>query len=177
MSEWEQDEIVIKKPRPWTKATVILLLIAACLGGLWFFRVRILSLKPSRLAVMAEHVRSDITGVGDSLDIVVSWEFIDSARGPQPDSTRLEMGVEGPDPAVVLLPAKQLSDTIRIGGPPVGGTTMGHSCVAGVHGSRLSGESCTPWQFVRPGVQTAPSPRIPRDTSKKSDSTKKAATT
>src|SRR5262249_57500213 len=102
MSEWEQDEIVIKKPRPWTKATVILLLIAACLGGLWFFRVRILSLKPSRLAVMAEHVRSDITGVGDSLDIVVSWEFIDSARAPHPDSPRLKAALDAADPPVVL---------------------------------------------------------------------------
>ena len=152
MSEWVQDEIVIKKPRRWVKVTLILLLIAACVGGLWFLRARILSMKPSRLGVVAEHVRSDITGVGDSLDVVVSWEFTDSARGPQPDSARLEVGLEGADPTVSILPAKQLSDTVRIGGPPVGGTAMGHSCVAGVHGSRLSLESCTPWQFVRPGV-------------------------
>ena len=129
MSEWVQDEIVIKKPRPWVKMIVILLLIAACVGGLWFLRARILSMQPSRLGVVAEHVRSDITGVGDSLDVVVSWGFTDSARGPQPDSARLEVGLEGADPTVSILPAKQLSDTVRIGGPPVGGTAMGHSCV------------------------------------------------
>ncbi len=156
MSEWVQDEIVIKKPRRWVKVIVILLLMAACVVGLWFLRAHILSMQPSRLGVVAEHVRSDVTGVGDSLDVVVSWGFTDSARGPQPDSARLEVGVEGADPRVSILPAKQLSDTVRIAGPPVGGTAMGHSCVSGVHGSRLSLESCTPWQFVRPGVQTPP---------------------
>jgi hypothetical protein len=171
MAEWEQDEIIIKRRRPWGKVTVILLLVAACVGGLWFFRARILSMQPLRLGVVAEHVRSDVTGVGDSLDIVVSWHFTDSARGPQPDSARLEVGLEGANPTVAILPAKQLSDTLRIGGPGAGGTAMGHSCVSGVHGSRLSGESCTPWQFVRPGVQTQPPAKTP-----KSDSTKKSVT-
>ena len=176
MSEWEQDEIVIRKPRPWGKVTVILLLMAACVGGLWFFRARIMSMQPSPLGVVAEHVRSDVTGVGDSLDIVVSWQFTDSTRGPQPDSARLEVGLEGSNPTVVILPAKQLSDTLRIGGPAAGGTAMGHSCVSGVHGSRLSGESCTPWQFVRPSAQTAPPVRAPHDTARKSDTTKKGVT-
>ena len=175
MSEWVQDEIVIKKPRRWVKVIVILLLMAACVVGLWFLRAHILSMQPSRLGVVAEHVRSDVTGVGDSLDVVVSWGFTDSARGPQPDSARLEVGVEGADPRVSILPAKQLSDTVRIGGPPVGGTAMGHSCVSGVHGSRLSLESCTPWQFVRPGVQAPPSVKPQRDTGKKADTAKKAA--
>ena len=175
MSEWVQDEIVIKKPRRWVKAIVILLLIAACVAGLWFLRAHILSMQPSRLGVVAEHVRSDVTSVGDSLDVVVSWAFTDSARGPQPDSARLEVGVEGADPRVSILPAKQLSDTVRIGGPPVGGTAMGHSCVSGVHGSRLSLESCTPWQFVRPGVQAPPRVKPQRDTGKNGDTAKKAA--
>lgn len=176
MSEWEQDEIVIKRPRPWGKVTVILLLMAACVGGLWFFRARIMSMQPSRLGVVAEHVRSDVTGVGDSLDIVVSWQFTDSTRGPQPDSARLEVGLEGANPTVVILPAKQLSDTLRLGAPAAGGTAMGHSCVSGVHGSRLSGESCTPWQFVRPSAQAVPPTRTPHDTARKSDTTKKGVT-
>ena len=177
MDEWEPDEIVIKKPRPWGKVTIILLFLAACVGGLWFFRARLLSMQPSRLGVIAEHVRSDITGVGDSLDIVVSWQFTGSSRGPQPDSARLEVGLEGADPRVAILPAKQLSDTLRIGAPQAGGTAMGHSCVSGVHGSRLSVESCTPWQFVRPGVQTQPPAKTPRpNTSKKGDTAEKSAT-
>src|SRR5262249_35789846 len=153
----DQDEIVIKKPRPWGQVTVILLLIAACIGGLWFIRARLLSLKPSTSGVLAQHVRSDVTGVGDSLDVRVSWEFADTTSGPQPESAGLEAGLEGADPAVVILPARQTSDTLRIGGPVAGATATGHSCVSGVHGSRLSAESCTPWQYVRPGVQLPPS--------------------
>jgi hypothetical protein len=157
MSEWEPEEIVIARPRPWGKLLLVVLLAVACIGGVWYLRERIMKTNPSRLAVVAQHVRSDVTSTGDSLEIVVSWQFTDSVGMPQPDSARLEVGLEGADPRVVILPAKQLSDTLRIGAPPAGQSAMGHSCVSGVHGSRLSGESCTPWQFVRPAADTVPS--------------------
>ena len=169
MSEWEPEEIVITKPRPWGKFLLVGLLAVACAGGVWFFRERLMNANPSRPVVVAEQVRSEVTSSGDSLEIVVSWQFTDSAGAPQPDSARLEVGLEGSNPSVVILPARQRSDTLWIGAPPAGETAMGHSCVSGVHGSRLSGESCTPWQFVRPAAGTPPS------TPARGDSTNKKA--
>ncbi len=164
MSEWEPEEIIVKKPRPWGKWLLMVLLLAACVGGLWFFRDHLMKAGPVRLVRVVKTVRSDVTSTGDSLDVAVSWEFTDSVGVPQPDSVRLEVGLEGTDPSVVILPAQQRSDTLRISAPPAGITAMGHSCVAGVHGSRLSGERCTPWEFVRPTAEAPPAKPRPEDT-------------
>jgi hypothetical protein len=157
MSEWEQDEqeIVIPKRRPLLKLFIVMLLLAAMVVGLWLVLARMKVIAPTVVAD-ARDVHSDVTGVGDSLDVVVSWEFADTAGTPEPDSTRLEVGLEGTDPTVVLLPSRQRSDTLRIGAPPSGSTGKGHSCVSGVYRSRLVGESCTPWEFVRPTAESSP---------------------
>ena len=109
--------------------------------------------------LVADHVRTDVTGAGDSIDLVVSWKFSDLGRAGRPDSVRVEVGVEGTDPRVDLLPGRSRADTLRLVAPAVGTTAMGHSCVSGVHGSRLSRETCTPWQFVRPAAETGTVPK------------------
>lgn len=159
MAVWEPEEIVIKKARTRRTGLVVALVLFACLIGAWLLRDRLFP-TPKRVAVLAEHVRSEIIGAGDSLEVIASWRFTDRPEAPQPDSARLEIGLEGADPVVVILPAKQHSDTVRIVAPPVGKTAMGHSCVSAVQAGRLSGDSCTPWQFVRPAVDTpVPLPR------------------
>lgn len=164
MSEWDQDdqEIVVPKRRPLGKLLVWTLLLAAMAVGLWYFFGRLRNVAPTVVAG-ARNVHSDVNGVGDSLDVVVSWNFADTAGTPPPDSARLEVGLEGTDPNVVLLPSRQRSDTLRIGAPPTGSTGKGHSCVSGVYRSRLSGESCTPWEFVRPAVESGPTKPALRD--------------
>ncbi|HEY8258028.1 MAG TPA: hypothetical protein VIG08_10265 [Gemmatimonadales bacterium] len=164
MSEWEQDEqeIVIPKRRPLGKLLLWTLLLAGVAVGLWYLVGRLRNVAPTVVAV-AHNVHTDVTGVGDSLDVIVSWAFADTAGTPQPDSARLEVGLEGTDPNVVLLPSRQRSDTLRIAAPPTGSTGKGHSCVSGVYRSRLSGESCTPWEFVRPAVEKGTAKPASRD--------------
>jgi hypothetical protein len=64
---------------------------------------------------------------------------------------------------VLLTPNTHNTDTLRIRAPKVGETASGYSCVAAVHGPRLSRETCTPWQYVRPMAQ-APSAPVVVDT-------------
>jgi hypothetical protein len=157
MSEWDQDdqEIVIPKRRPLLKFLVVMLLTAIVVVGFWFLLGRMRTIAPTLVAPVKD-VHSDVTGVGDSLDVIVTWAFADTAGAPDPDSSRVEVGLEGTDPRVELLPSRQLADTLRIAAPPTGSTGKGHSCVSGVYRSRLTGESCTPWEFVRPTAETAP---------------------
>jgi hypothetical protein len=170
MSEWDQDdqEIVIPKRRPLLKLFVVMLLTAIVMVGLWFLLGRMRTVAPTVVAPV-RNVHSDVTGVGDSLDVIVTWTFADTAGAPDPDSARIEVGLEGTDPKVELLPSSQLADTLRIAAPPSGSTGKGHSCVSGVYRSRLSGESCTPWEFVRPAAEAAP-PKQPADTGQKKPS-------
>ncbi len=170
MSEWEPDEIVIHRRRPWRKWLAgTLLLGASVYGARYFFQKK---MRPLDSAVAAEYVRSDVTGSGDSLDIVVSWHLTDVVGAPEADSVRLEIGLDTSDPSVVILPARRRSDTLRIAAPAPGTTATGHSCVSAVQGGRLSGERCTPWQFVRPAADTPPSKTQPGDTADKKAATK-----
>ena len=170
MSEWEPDEIVVAKPRPWGRWILGVLCVGAlAYGALYVYHMK---MKPPNLQVAAERVRSDVTRSGDSLDIVVSWHLAESVGAPEPDSVRLEVGLENSDPRVVILPARRMSDTLRIAAPVPGSAAIGHSCVSAVLGGRLSGEGCTPWQFVRPAADTQPSKSQPRDTTNKTAASK-----
>ncbi len=168
MSEWEQDdqEIVIPKRHPLLKLLVVTMVTAIVVVGLWLLVGRMLTVAPTLVAPVKD-VHSDVSGVGDSLDVIVTWSFADTAGAPDPDSARVEVGLEGTDPTVVLLPSRRFSDTLRIAAPPSGSTGKGHTCVSGVYRSRLSGESCTPWEFVRPTAETAPAKPSTADSSQK----------
>jgi hypothetical protein len=170
MSEWEPDEIVIHRPRPWGKWLASVLLLGALAYGVSYFYQ--LKMRPSDPAIVAEHVRSEVTSSRDSLEIVVSWRLADRVGAPEPDSVRVEVGLDNSDPSVVILPARRRSDTLRIAAPPAGSTGMGHSCVSAVQAGRLSGERCTPWQFVRPAADTSPANTQSGDTANKKTANK-----
>ncbi|MGH7497409.1 MAG: hypothetical protein ACREL3_00985 [Gemmatimonadales bacterium] len=175
MSDWEPQEIVIHKRKPWGRLVMVVLILAMVGVGIWLLRGRMATSLEPPLAGLADHVRSEISGTGDSLDIIVAWQFTDLGRMGLPDSVRVEVGVEGSDARVDLLSGKWRADTLRIAAPVAGTTAMGHSCVSGVHGSRLSRETCTPWQFVRPSADAAPPKGQRVDSSSKK--TRRAATT
>lgn len=162
MSEWEPKEVVVAEPRRWGPFLAIVLLIGAAVAGVWFFRDRIAPSEQMPMTAPAEHVRSDVSSDGDSLDIIVSWDLGEAGRAGLADSVRIEVGVEGTDPRVDLLPGRWRADTLRIPAPAPGTTSMGHSCVWAVRGSRLSREACTPWQFVRPAVEAERPPKRER---------------
>lgn len=176
MSEWEPEEVVIREPRPWGRIVMLVLSIAAIGGAIWYFRGRIAARVEPQMG-LASHVRSAVSAAGDSLEVVVAWQFSDPGRGGRPDSVRVEVGVEGTDPRVALLGGSQRADTLRVASPAPGTTAMGHSCVSGVYGSRLWRETCTPWQFVRPSAGQSPAPKIPRDSVVKDKKTKHTGAT
>ena len=175
MADREPQEVVIHQPKPWGRIVVVVLFLAAIGVGMWFVRGRMAASLERPVAGLADHVRSDVTSAGDSLNIIVAWQFTELGRVGQPDSVRVEVGVEGSDPRVDLLPGKWRADTLRIATPAPGTTAMGHSCVSGVHGSLLSRETCTPWQFVRPSAEGPAGKGHPADSASKA--AKRAAMT
>jgi hypothetical protein len=103
--------------------------------------------------VQATDVRSTVAQEGESLRVVVDWRLV-MPRGPElAESTRVEVGVnDGAISQVATVPANEYSDTLRVPAPAPGQTASGYSCVAPMTRGRLTPESCTPWQFVRPAA-------------------------
>jgi hypothetical protein len=146
----------------------LLFLIA---GGLviWYYMFRPTQ-RPSA-PVEAADIRSNVVEDGDSLRVVVDWRLV-LPRGPEmAESARVEVGVnDGEFSQVSTVPANEQSDTLRVPTPEPGETSSGYSCVAPMTRGRLARESCTPWQFVRPGggrsqADSAPAPDPQRKTS------------
>ena len=102
----------------------------------------------------ATEVRSAISQVADSLQVVVSWDLTLSDSAGQPDSIRVKVMADKQrrDSLVSMQSATQLADTLNLPAPAVGQTVSGLSCVAADHPSELMQETCTPWQYVRPTV-------------------------
>lgn len=128
---------------------LVLLLLAA--GGLaaWYF------LQPpvptTTRAVRATDVRSSIVHQGDSLQVAVDWRLVMPRGREVAESARVEVGVnEGTISQVATVPANEFSDTLQVPAPEPGETVTGYSCVAPMIRGRLTPESCTPWQFIRP---------------------------
>jgi hypothetical protein len=128
----------------------LLFLIAASVVGWYLF------LRPQKRPtppVAAADVHSDITQDGDSLRVVVDWRLV-MPRGPElAESARVEVGVnDGETSRVATVPAHEQSDTLWVPAPEPGQTASGYSCVAPMTRGRLTRETCTPWQFVRPAA-------------------------
>ena len=164
MPRWEPPpEQVVEKPKPrrWPALVLLLGIFAVASYGLWMMRRRLHPPVGAGVAV-ATDVRSQISGVGDSLDVAVSWRLAGGAAAGLPDSMRIEVGRGGGEAARAhLVPGNRRDDTLRIAAPATGETIIGYSCVAAVHAGRLARERCTPWQYVRPSAELSTAPEPP----------------
>lgn len=101
----------------------------------------------------ATEVRSAISQLTDSLQVVVSWDLTLSDSAGRPDSIRVRVLAElQEDTLVSMQVADQFADTINFPSPAVGQTVSGLSCVAAEHPGKTPEEACTPWQYVRPAA-------------------------
>jgi hypothetical protein len=132
---------------------LLLLLLVAAGAAAWYFLLRPPEAASPRRMVQATDVRSNVAQEGESLRVVVDWRLV-MPRGPElAESTRVEVGVnDGAISQVATVPANEYSDTLRVPAPAPGQTASGYSCVAPMTRGRLTPESCTPWQFVRPAA-------------------------
>lgn len=153
---------------------LLLALVGVGLAGLWILRRQMRPRRPPDQST-AVGVRSEIAAVGDSLEVVVSWRLSEPVSVAPADSVRIEVGLgNAAEPRIHLKANTRSADTLRIPGPAAGQTATGYSCVAAVHGMRLSRETCTPWQYVRPGAQ-APTAPVVVDTPPRAPARKQAA--
>lgn len=130
----------------------LLFLVAAGVAA-WYFLLQPPASTSPRGKVKATDVRSNVVQEGDSLRVAVDWRLV-LPRGPElAESARVEVGVDdGAISQVATVPAHEYSDTLRVPAPQPGQTASGYSCVAPMTRGRLSAESCTPWQFIRPAA-------------------------
>ena len=162
-SQPSEKVVEVRKPPRWPIVLLLLALIGVAGTGLWIIRLKMRPQGPADLS-LAVGVRSEIRVAGDSLDVVVFWRLTEPASAAPADSVRIEVGLgTGAEPQILLTPNTHNTDTLRIPAPKAGETASGYSCVAAVHGPRLSRETCTPWQYVRPMAQ-APSGPVVVDT-------------
>jgi hypothetical protein len=141
---------------PLVRRIFLLLLLAAAAAGLYvaYDRTRVPPAPPA--SAEATGVRSSVTPAGDSLQVAVEWDLMVDSIRTVPESIRVEVGLSGGQQASVSTrSAGTTSDTLRVAAPSAGQTASGYSCVAPIHRGQLRRESCTPWQFVVPGVDSA----------------------
>jgi hypothetical protein len=99
----------------------------------------------------ATEVRSNVSEVADSLQVVVSWDLTLADSSGRPDSVRIKVVADQQQRTLVALQSStQLADTIYLPAPPPGQTLTGTSCAMAEHPGTPEEESCTPWQYVRP---------------------------
>jgi hypothetical protein len=128
----------------------------------WYFFLR--PKKPPAQPVEAADVRSTILQDDDSLRVAVDWRLLMPRGREVAESTRVEVGVnDGQVAQVSTVPADRHSDTLWVPAPAPGETATGYACVTPMTRGRLTRESCTPWQFVRPAAgrtraDSAPAP-------------------
>jgi hypothetical protein len=103
-------------------------------------------------------VRSAFSEVGDSLQVIVSWDLTLSEPTGRPDSVRIRVTpANRGKPVRAIQVASLLADTVYIEAPGRGGTLNGLTCVAAEHVGASVDESCTPWQYVRPPAPSSAS--------------------
>lgn len=99
----------------------------------------------------ATEVRSAISQMAESLQVVVSWDLTLSDSAGLPDSIRVEVMPNPQGKTIISMQsARQLADTLHLAAPAPGETLSGFSCAAAEHPDELGEETCTPWQYVRP---------------------------
>jgi hypothetical protein len=104
----------------------------------------------------ATEVRSALSEVADSLQVVVSWDLTLAEPSGRPDSIRIKVVPEQQQRTFITLQSSaQLADTLYLPAPSPGQTLTGISCATAEHPGVPSEESCTPWQYVRPAATAA----------------------
>jgi hypothetical protein len=160
MRPWEPpEEQVIEQPKPkrWPMVVLLLAVLGVVAGGLWMIRERQLAALRADVLPRVAEVRSELAATADSLEIVVHWQMPAVRRGVVPDSVRVEVGLgDGRQSQTKVSPNNRTSDTLHLPTPTAGESAVGYSCVATVEAARLSRETCTPWQYVRPAARVAP---------------------
>jgi hypothetical protein len=146
--------------RNWLFVLLLLLLLGI---GAWLLLSRFRQAMAPPALSEATDVRSSVSQLGDSLDVIVDWRLTSAPAQGVAESVRVEVGLgDGSTSQVSTNPAEQLADTLRLPAPAIGETSTGYSCVSAVHRSRLTREDCTPWQFVRPSAERTPEDSGPR---------------
>jgi hypothetical protein len=179
MPRWEPPtEQIIEPPKPkrWPFVVLLLAVLGVAAGGLWMiYRRQHTALRRESLPT-AMNVRSELAAAQDSLQVIVSWDIdLRSAVVRRVDSVRVEVGLgDGRQSQTSVSSSEQRTDTLRLPAPAAGQTASGYSCVATLEAARLSRETCTPWQYVRPTaeLQTAP-PGPGPDTASASDTARR----
>jgi hypothetical protein len=159
VARWKPpEEQVVPPPRKRWPLVLLAVLLGLALAGLWQLRAKLEPAPTPTVYATPADVRSDVSGLGDSLEVVVSWRLTAASAGGLADSVRVEVGLgEGQESRISVTSSAQTADTLRVPAPGAGETIAGYSCASAVFGSRLTKESCTPWQFVRPAaVEAAP---------------------
>jgi hypothetical protein len=170
MTRWEppaEQVVQAPKPRRWPVVVLLLAILAVGATGVWMIWR---NSRPSSMAASmapVTGVRSDVSAAGDSLEVAVFWRLETPVAAGRADSVRLEVGLgDGRESSNRVIANDRQTDTLRLPAPAPGETAAGYSCVAAVYGTRLTRESCTPWQFVRPTAQVETTPVVP-DTARK----------
>jgi len=162
MRRWEPPiEQIIEQPKPrrWPFVVLLLAVLGVALAGLWMLRERQLAAFRAEALPMASNVRSELSAAGDSLEVVVSWQIAAAFGTRRADSVRVEVGLgDGRESQAKVSPSDRRNDTLRLPAPALGETASGYSCVATLQAARLSRETCTPWQYVRPTAQLPTAP-------------------
>lgn len=179
MRRWEppgEQVVEAPKPRRWPVVVLLLAILGVGAAGIWMIwrNSHPPELAPSMAPVTG--VRSDVSATGDSLEVAVSWRLEVPVAAGRADSVRLEVGLgDGRESSDRVIANDRQTDTLRLPAPEPGQTAAGYSCVAAVYGTRLTRESCTPWQFVRPAAQPHAAPVIPDSTPKRPRSNARSA--
>ena len=172
MTRWRPpEEQVVETPklRRWPIVLLLLAILGVATAGVWIIRRNVRPPPFSASMTPVTNVRSDVAGTGDSLDVIASWRVDAPIAAGRPDSVRVEVGLgDGQEARNHVIANDRETDTLRLPAPNPGETAAGYSCVAVVYGTRLSRETCTPWQFVRPTAQPqTTTPVVPDSSSKR----------
>jgi hypothetical protein len=167
MPRWEPPtEQIIEPPKPrrWPVVVLLLAVLGVAIAGLWMIRRRAHAALRAEALPTATDVRSELSTAADSLQVVVTWQISTTSGGGRVDSIRVEVGLgDGRKSQTQVSPSDQRTDTLRLPPPAEGETAAGYSCVATVQGARLSRETCTPWQYVRPTAELPTAPPAAAD--------------
>lgn len=150
------DPPVPPTPRPLHLRNILIycgigiLVVALMVEGYLLDRPHQLPLPP---LAQATEVRSALSEIADSLQVIVSWDLTLADSTGRPDSIRIKVVPQEQQRTFVAMQSStQLADTLYLPAPSSGQTLTGFSCASAEHPGVPPEESCTPWQYIRPAA-------------------------